>query len=129
MYPKTQNQAIGNNILVATLKMDGKEIKDARNVLGISQTKLGELLGVSMRTIQNWEDGSRNISISAKMILNQLLQQKNQVAEDLPKYNLIPKTNNQDNKIDKIKDLWELKEKGAITEEQYVRLRTEIIGV
>lgn len=37
--------------------MNGKEIKGIRDSLGISQERLAEILGVSSRTIQNWEAG------------------------------------------------------------------------
>ncbi|CAL2078156.1 helix-turn-helix domain-containing protein [Tenacibaculum sp. 190524A02b] len=42
-------------------KVTSDEIKLIRKNLGINQTELGDLLGVSMRTIQNWEGGKRNI--------------------------------------------------------------------
>lgn len=37
--------------------MNAKEIKELRDKLGISQERLAEMLGVSSRTIQNWEAG------------------------------------------------------------------------
>lgn len=38
--------------------LTGKQIRDARNQAGWSQEYLGDLLGVSMRTVGNWERGA-----------------------------------------------------------------------
>lgn len=38
--------------------LTGKQIRDARNQAGWSQKYLGDLLGVSMRTVGNWERGA-----------------------------------------------------------------------
>ena len=39
------------------MEIDGVLIKKYRKKLGLSQTELGDLLGVSFRTIQNYEKG------------------------------------------------------------------------
>lgn len=36
-----------------------ERIKQLRKSTGLSQTKFGELFGIPMRTIQNWETGER----------------------------------------------------------------------
>jgi len=40
---------------------DNLFIKKLRNDLGLNQTKFASKIGVSLRTIQNWEGGKRNI--------------------------------------------------------------------
>ena len=52
--------------------MTAEEIKLKRKSLGYTQKELGELLGVTMRAVQTWEDGSRNITHSSSVLLNQL---------------------------------------------------------
>ncbi len=53
--------------------MNGLDIKEIRKRLKKTQSEFGKMLGVSMRTIQNWESGTRkvpkNIEISLKTIL------------------------------------------------------------
>lgn len=39
------------------MRITGDEIRDARERAGFTQGKLGELVGVSLRTIGNWERG------------------------------------------------------------------------
>jgi len=53
--------------------MDGFKIKERRKQLGYTQTELGEQLGVKLRTVQSWEDNSRNITQSSLILLSQLL--------------------------------------------------------
>lgn len=38
-------------------KRSQDKIRSLRKVTGLSQTKFGELYGIPMRTIQNWENG------------------------------------------------------------------------
>lgn len=52
--------------------MSGIEIKSTRKMLGYTQKELGELLGVSLRAVQSWEDGSRNMSHSTYLLFNKL---------------------------------------------------------
>ena len=42
----------------------------ARNTLGLSQSRFAELLGVSKRTLQEWEQGRRTPSRAAKTLLH-----------------------------------------------------------
>ena len=41
----------------------------ARNALGLSQSRFAELLGVSKRTLQEWEQGRRTPNGEAKTLL------------------------------------------------------------
>jgi putative transcriptional regulator len=45
------------------------EATDARLKLGMSQTEFAEMLGVSARTLQDWEQGRRQPSGAAKALL------------------------------------------------------------
>jgi putative transcriptional regulator len=44
-------------------------VKFIRNNMGFSQSKFAELIGVSKRTLQNWEQGRRHPTGSAKVLL------------------------------------------------------------
>lgn len=46
-----------------------ERIKQLRKSTGLSQTKFGELFGIPMRTIQNWETGERE---PAEYIVNMM---------------------------------------------------------
>lgn len=52
--------------------MTAKEVKQIRDILGLSQEALAEKLGVHTRTIQNWESGGK-IPKSKDAILCSLL--------------------------------------------------------
>ena len=41
----------------------------ARNTLGLSQSRFAELLGISRRTLQEWEQGRRTPNGAAKTLL------------------------------------------------------------
>ena len=45
------------------------EIASVRESLGLSQAKFAELLGVSVRTLQDWEQGRRAPSGAARTLL------------------------------------------------------------
>lgn len=55
-----------------SITIDSDYIKNLRKLLGYSQTKLAEHLGVSMRTVQNWEGGQRNIPDWAHNVLRNM---------------------------------------------------------
>lgn len=44
--------------------------KKIRKELGLSQSKFAELIGISISTLQNWEQGRRKPEGSAKVLLN-----------------------------------------------------------
>lgn len=42
--------------------MTSDHLKQIRAKAGLTQKELGEAIGVSVRTVQNWEQGGQNIS-------------------------------------------------------------------
>ncbi len=46
-----------------------REVTDARKALGMSQVEFAGLLGISVRTLHHWEQGSRHPSGAAKVLL------------------------------------------------------------
>ena len=44
-------------------------VVEARQKVGLSQSRFAELLGVSVRTLQDWEQGRRNPSRAAKSLI------------------------------------------------------------
>ena len=51
----------------------GHEIKKIRKQLSKNQSQFAEMLGVKLRTLQYWENGERNISQSAVLLLNRIV--------------------------------------------------------
>jgi putative transcriptional regulator len=49
--------------------LDMPEIVSTRHKLGFSQLKFSEMLGISKRTLQDWEQGRRKPSGSARSLL------------------------------------------------------------
>ena len=45
------------------------DVKDIREKIGFSQLKFASLIGVSPRTLQNWEQGHRHPTGPAKVLL------------------------------------------------------------
>jgi DNA-binding XRE family transcriptional regulator len=60
--------------------MNDLEIKKVRKKLKMSQTELARLLGVSLRTIQNWEAGE-NIPLTKHEILRNFIDQEGAIRE------------------------------------------------
>ena len=52
-----------------TTKVKLSPVVEARLKSGLSQSKFAELLGVSMRTLQDWEQGRREPSGAAKSLI------------------------------------------------------------
>jgi len=50
-------------------KFDDPEVKDIREKTGLSQTRFAMLIGVSKRTLENWEQGRRHPTGPAKALL------------------------------------------------------------
>ena len=68
-----------------------EEIKRARVSLNMTQSQFGEMLGAKLRTVQSWEDGSRNMKEATVMLLEQKLNTHNtaQSVNDAPEaYNI-----------------------------------------
>jgi len=55
------------------------EAVEARNLVGLSQAEFARLLGVSVRTLQDWEQGRREPSGAAKTLLRIATQNPNAV--------------------------------------------------
>lgn len=54
---------------------------EARNRIGLSQAEFANMLGVSVRTLQDWEQGRREPSGAAKMLLKIAAQHPEVVRE------------------------------------------------
>ena len=58
------------------------DLKAIRLKHGLSRKKLGEICGVSARTVENWEQGRRAPSKPAMMLLKSWLKEKQIFGED-----------------------------------------------
>ena len=56
-------------VAARTTKATLSPIAQARNRLGMSQSELATLMGVSTRTLQDWEQGRRKPTGAAQMLL------------------------------------------------------------
>jgi putative transcriptional regulator len=50
-------------------QVDDPDVKTIRENIGFSQSKFAALIGVSIRTLQNWEQGHRHPTGPAKVLL------------------------------------------------------------
>lgn len=82
-----RNRDIGNEILQGLRELKHGEtgrvvnvppVRDIRRKVGLSQSRFASLLGVSVRTLQDWEQGRRAPSGAARTLL--LIAEKNPVA-------------------------------------------------
>ena len=64
--------------------MTPKEFKNARQALGLSQSKMSHQLEVSFQTVQAWEQGRNPINKVVEMAVSHLLKRKNQQTNDSP---------------------------------------------
>ena len=53
---------------------NAKNIKTARQSSGLSRAQLAEMVGVKPRTVEHWEQGRRNPSKAAIILLNSALE-------------------------------------------------------
>lgn len=60
------------------LIMNNLEIKKIRKSLKLNQKSFAKMLGVGERAVQTWESGERNISGSAKILLDMILKSNEQ---------------------------------------------------
>ena len=58
------------------------DIKRIRTNLHLTQTALGKLLGVGIRTVQLWESGERNMTKTTKKLLNELISRESNIITD-----------------------------------------------
>ena len=82
-----RNRDIGNEILQGLHELKHGEtgrvvnvppVRDIRRKVGLSQSRFASLLGVSVRTLQDWEQGRRAPSGAARTLL--LIAEKNPAA-------------------------------------------------
>lgn len=64
--------------------MNALELKNIRKEYNITQEKLAEIVGSSIRAVQSWEQGQRNIPQSAIKLLNFFLKEKGANIDILP---------------------------------------------
>ena len=59
------------------MKYSALDIKRIRISMKLTQAEFGKILGVGLRSIQNWESGAREISETAKLLLENTLKREN----------------------------------------------------
>ncbi len=59
----------GENPASRTYEFPDPEVRAIRDKLGVSQEKFAMLLGVSKRTVENWEQGRRHPTGAARSLL------------------------------------------------------------
>ena len=64
--------------------MNALELKNIRKEYNITQERLAEIVGSSIRAVQSWEQGQRNIPQSAIKLLNFFLKEKGANIDILP---------------------------------------------
>lgn len=62
--------------------MTKEEFKAARLELGLTQTEMGQALGVSLNIVQKWESGDRPIRQVVAMAMELLLERHRRKNED-----------------------------------------------
>ncbi len=50
-------------------KKSGEDVKSIRSKIGVSQPEFAAMLGISVRTLENWEQGHRTPKGPAKVLL------------------------------------------------------------
>lgn len=59
------------------------DVKIIREGMGFSQSKFANLIGVNIRTLQNWEQGHRHPTGPAKVLLKLVQADPNSVVKNL----------------------------------------------
>ena len=72
----------GNVGTIHTIDIKPSPVAEARNKTGLSQAKFAELLGVSVRTLQDWEQGRRQPSRAAASLI-QIAKKRPDVLNEL----------------------------------------------
>jgi putative transcriptional regulator len=54
--------------------MTPDELRTIRKALGLSQAAMAQIVGVSRRTVEHWEAGTRNVSPPAARLIRSLKQ-------------------------------------------------------
>ena len=66
------HKAIAKHLIFLPQKLNGKEIRFLRHYLDLSQTSLGETLGVDYQSVHRWETGKTQITKTAENLLRLL---------------------------------------------------------
>lgn len=69
------HSAIGSYLVLNKPVLSGEEIRFLRKELDLSQSQLGNILGVSEPTIRGWENNRHNITTPAERLLRGLYQE------------------------------------------------------
>jgi putative transcriptional regulator len=72
----------GNIGAIRTIDLELSPVTEARKKAGLSQAKFAELLGVSVRTLQDWEQGRRQPSRAAASLI-QIARQRPDVLREV----------------------------------------------
>jgi putative transcriptional regulator len=67
LLESVRQMKVGKAARVTTVEVSAAT--EARNRVGLSQSEFAKLLGVSVRTLQDWEQGRRKPSGAAKTLL------------------------------------------------------------
>lgn len=62
--------------------MEGKELKQKRENLGLTQTELAEILGVKMNTVYRWESGILSVPKSIQLAMETVEQNHGNVKKE-----------------------------------------------
>jgi putative transcriptional regulator len=87
-------EAIGRKLLQSVREMKAKkrgrvtpvelnEVTEARHKAGLSQAQFAEVLGISKRTLQDWEQGRRSPSGAAQALIRIAKRHPEVVREDV----------------------------------------------
>lgn len=63
------HKAIAKHLVFLPQKLSGKEVRFLRHYLDLSQTSLGETLGVDYQSVHRWETGKTQITKTADFLL------------------------------------------------------------
>ncbi|MEA1050594.1 NadS family protein [Lamprobacter modestohalophilus] len=67
-----------------TFELPEPDVKAIREAVGFSQSKFAPLIGVNVRTLQNWEQGHRHPTGPAKVLLRLVQSDPASVFKNLP---------------------------------------------
>lgn len=56
--------------------MTPAEIREARQLLGLTQPKFGQLLHATERTVRMWESGQRNMALATQDLLQRIMTER-----------------------------------------------------